>query len=187
MRGKTRTPRPLRFRLGAVVKLGRGGPLRVRGLTLQADGTGSSGQKVSTSLTDDSIGVATCHSVLVTACPATVQPGAWGGITLTGGSANGALVNAAVRYAATGILITSGASSTSGSSVFGLVVSGSSIGPSAIDGINAVKTAISVTTSSISGGAHGITPDPRGGNSRPPPRLHRDPVPAPHAASPLCP
>src|SRR2546430_1040345 len=178
MRGKTRTPRPLRFRLGAVVKLGRGGPLRVRGLTLQADGTGSSGQKVSTSLTDDSIGVATCHSVLVTACPATVQPGAWGGITLTGGSANGALVNAAVRYAATGILITSGASSTSGSSVFGLVVSGSSIGPNAIDGISAVKTAISVSTSSISGGAHGISVDLSGGVSGTPVPRRRNRVTA---------
>ncbi|TME82177.1 MAG: right-handed parallel beta-helix repeat-containing protein [Chloroflexi bacterium] len=108
---------------------------------------------------------------MVNACPATVQPGAWGGITLTGGTANGALVNAAVRFAATGILITSGASSTSGSSVFGLVVSGSSIGPSAIDGINAVKTAISVTTSSISGGARGITVDLSGGIPGTPVRL----------------
>src|SRR5207248_10342313 len=117
------TARTLTVRAGDVVKVGNGGLLQLQGVNLQADDTGSSGQKVFTSLTDDSVGVATCQSVLVTACPATVQPGVWGGITLTGGTANGALVNAAVRYAATGILITSGASSTSGSSVFGLVVS----------------------------------------------------------------
>src|SRR5438552_265232 len=51
------------------------------------------------------------------------------------------------------------------------MVSGSSIGPSAIDGINAVKTAISVTTSSISGGAHGITVDLSGGIPGTPVRL----------------
>src|SRR3989475_2831261 len=147
------SPHTLTVKAGDVVKVGNGGLLKLQGANLHADDTGTSSQKVFTSLTDDSVGVATCRSVVVIACTGVVQPppqpGDWGGIILTGGTANGALVNAAVRYASTGILITSGASSTSGSSVFGLVVSGSSIGPSALDGINAVKTAISVTTSSI--------------------------------------
>jgi Right handed beta helix region len=156
---------------GDIVKVGNGGLLKLQGVYLHADDTSGSSQKIFTSLTDDSVGVGACHSVLVNACPATAQPGDWGGIALTSGTANGALVNTAVRYASTGILITSGASSTSGSSVFGLVVSGSSIGPSAVDGINAVKTAISVTTSSISGGAHGISVDFSGGVPNTPVRL----------------
>src|SRR5437868_4081931 len=161
----------LTVRAGDIVKVGNGGVLKLHGVNLRADDTGSSGQKVFTSLTDDSVGVATCHSVLLNTCPTTAQPGDWGGMTLTGGSANGALVNAGVRYASTGILITSGASSTSGSSTFGLVVSGSSIGPSTVDGINAVKTAISVTTTSISGGAHGVTVDLSGTPQGTPVRL----------------
>src|SRR3989454_857156 len=169
------SPRTLTVKAGDVVKVGNGGLLKLQGANLHADDTGTSSQKVFTSLTDDSVGVATCRSVVVIACTGVVQPppqpGDWGGIILTGGTANGALVNAAVRYASTGILITSGASSTSGSSVFGLVVSGSSIGPSALDGINAVKTAISVTTSSISGGAHGISVDFSGGVPSTPVRL----------------
>src|SRR5207249_3928840 len=52
-----------------------------------------------------------------------------------------------------------------------LVVSGSSIGPNAIDGISAVKTAISVSTSSISGGAHGISVYLSGGIPGTPVRL----------------
>ena len=165
------SPHTLTVKAGDIVKVGNGGVLNLVGANLRADDTGGSSQKVFTSLTDDSVGVATCHSVVVNTCPAAAQPGDWGGITLTGGTANGALVNAAVRYASTGILITSGASSTSGSSVFGLVVSGSSIGPSAVDGINAVKTAIAVTTSSISGGAHGISVDFSGGVPSTPVRL----------------
>jgi hypothetical protein len=155
----TVTTQTLTVRAGDVVKVGNSGVLKLQNVKFLADDTGTSSQKVFTSLTDDTAGVPTCHSVLVSACPAVVKPGDWGGIILTDGTAKGALVNASVRYASTGILITSGASSTSGSSVFGLVVSASSIGPSAVDGINAVKTAISVTTSSISGGTHGISVD----------------------------
>jgi len=157
------SPHTLTVNGGDIVKVGNGGVLNLQGVNLLADDTGSSGQKVFTSLTDDSVGVATCRSAVVIGCTGVVQPppqpGDWGGILLTGGTANGALVNASVRYASTGILISSGATATSGSSVFGLVVSGSSIGPSAIDGINAAKTAISVTTSSFSGGTHGIIVD----------------------------
>jgi hypothetical protein len=156
---------------GDIVKVGNGGLLDLQGVNLYADGTGTSSQKVFTSLTDDSVGVATCHSAVVIACAGAPRAGDWHGINLTGSGANGALVNAAVRYASTGILITSGASSTSGSSVFGLVVAGSSIGPSAADGISAVKTAISVTNSSISGGTHGVSVDFSGGVPSTPVRL----------------
>ena len=148
---------------GDIVKVGNGGLLNLQGVNLKADDTGVGSQKVFTSLTDDSVGVATCRSAVVIGCTGLVQPlpqpGDWGGIILARSGANGTLVNAVVRYASTGILINSGASSTSASSVFGLVVSGSTIGPSAVDGINATGTPISVTTSSFSGGTHGISVD----------------------------
>ena len=167
-----RSPHILTVNGGDIVKVGNGGLLDLQGVKLNADDTtASSSQKVFTSLTDDSVGVATCHSAVVISCAGVPHTGDWHGIGLTGNGANGALVNAAVRYASTGILITSGASSTSGSSVFGLVVSGSSIGPSGVDGINAVKTAISVTTSTISGGSHGINVDFSGGLASTPLRL----------------
>jgi hypothetical protein len=156
---------------GDIVKVGNGGLLNLQGVNLKADDTGVGSQKVFTSLTDDSVGVAACHSAVVTACSSAPQAGDWGGISLTGAGANGSLVNAAVRYASTAILITSGASSTSASSLFGLVVSGSSIGPTAIDGINAARTPISVTTTSFSGGAHGISVDFSGGMPSTPVRL----------------
>ncbi|TMF97897.1 MAG: hypothetical protein E6I10_06140, partial [Chloroflexi bacterium] len=54
------TARTLTVRAGDVVKVGNGGLLQLQGVNLQADDTGSSGQKVFTSLTDDSVGVATC-------------------------------------------------------------------------------------------------------------------------------
>jgi hypothetical protein len=144
---------------GDIVKVGNGGLLNLQGVNLRADDTGISSQKVFTSLTDDTVGVLACHSAVVTACTAVAHAGDWGGIVLGGSGANATLVNAAVRYASTGILITSGASSTFGSSVFGLVVSGSSIGPTLVDGINAATTPVSVTTSSFSGGTHGISID----------------------------
>jgi hypothetical protein len=144
---------------GDIVKVGNGGLLNLQGVNLKADDTGISSQKVFTSLTDDTVGVLACHSAVVTACTAVAHAGDWGGIVLGGSGANATLVNAAVRYASTGILITSGASSTFGSSVFGLVVSGSSIGPTLVDGINAATTPVSVTTSSFSGGTHGISID----------------------------
>jgi hypothetical protein len=144
---------------GDIVKVGNGGVLNLQGVNLRADDTGTSSQKVFTSLTDDTVGAVACHSAVVVACAAVAHPGDWGGIVLGGSGANATLVNAAVRYASTGILITSGASSTSGSSGFGLAVSGSSFGPSLNDGINATATPISVTTSSFNGGTHGISVD----------------------------
>lgn len=150
---------------GDIVKVGNGGMLNLQGVNLKGDDTGNGSQKVFTSLTDDSVGVPTCHSALVTGCPGAASAGDWGGISLNGTGANGTLVNGAVRYAATGILISSGTSSTYGSSVFGLVVSGTSIGPSAIDGINGAKTALSVTTSTVSGGTHGVSVDFTGATS----------------------
>ncbi len=158
------SPHTLTVNAGDIVKVGNGGMpnggmLNLQGVNLKADDTGNSSQKVFTSLTDDSVGVATCHSAIVTGCTGAAKAGDWNGISLNGSGANGTLVNAAVRYASTGILITSGASSTFGSSTYGLLVSGSRIGPSVIDGINVAKTAISVTNSTISGGTHGVSVD----------------------------
>src|ERR1700730_1835916 len=153
------SPHTLTVNAGDIVKAGNGGLLNLQGVNLKADDTGVSSQKVFTSLTDDTLGVLACHSAVVSGCTGVAHPGDWGGIVLSGSGANATLANTAVRYATTGIQIASGASSTFGSSVFGLVVSGSSIGPTAFDGINAATTPISVTTTSFSGGTHGFSFD----------------------------
>jgi Concanavalin A-like lectin/glucanases superfamily/IPT/TIG domain len=144
---------------GDIVKVGNGGALNLQGAALRADDTGSSVQKILTSLTDNSAGVVACPSVLQSGCgPAAVPaPGDWAGITLSGTTAKGTVVNASVRYAGTGISITNGATSTYGSSSFGLVVSQSIVASSNTDGIFASNTPISVTDSSINGGIHGAS------------------------------
>jgi len=148
---------------GDIVKVGNGGILNLQGATLRADDTGSSAQKVFTSLTDNSAGVVACPSVLLPGCAA-AAPGDWGGISLTGAGANATIVNGSVRYAATGISITNSATSTYGSSSFALMVSRSTVASSKADGIVATNTAISITDSTISGGVHGaivsLTNDP---------------------------
>ncbi|HET9847100.1 MAG TPA: right-handed parallel beta-helix repeat-containing protein, partial [Candidatus Dormibacteraeota bacterium] len=149
---------------GDIVKVGNGGTINLDGGRLQADDTSSSSQKIFTTLADNSAGVAACPSVFLAAgCSAATSY--WGGITLPVGVASlqsdGTLVNAAVRYARTGINISSGATATFASSVYGLVVAGSTIGPVQVDGIKATATAVSVTNSTVngSGGLHGITAD----------------------------
>ena len=156
----------LEVKAGDIVKVGNGGAIRLNGGKLKADDTGSSSQKVFTSLGDDSVGVHACGSALLPGCvgPTGVD---WGGIQVTNGNANpslnpaanGALLNTTIRYALTGILIDSMAGSTFGSSTFGLVVSHSSVGPTGADAIVTKKTPISVTDSIVSGASHGINAD----------------------------
>ena len=100
---------------GDIVKI-RNGTINLKGGRLRADDLNNSGQKVFTSLGDTTAGVG-CPAALVPGCPAPAA-GDWGGINLTNGT-DATLVNAAVRYASTGILINSGAMSTYGSSSFG--------------------------------------------------------------------
>ena len=139
---------------GDIVKVGNGGALNLQGAALRADSTASSVQKIFTSLTDNSAGVVACPSVLLSGCgPA--APGDWAGISLSGTTAKGTVVNASVRYAGTGISITNGATTTYGSSSFGLVVSQSTVASTKTDGVFASNTPISVTDSIISGGVHG--------------------------------
>ena len=145
----------LTVRAGDIVKI-RNGTINLRGGHLRADDVASSSKKVFTSLADTTAGVG-CPSALVPGCPAAAA-GDWGGVNLTGG-ADATVIDAAIRYASTGILIDSGATSTYASSSFGLVVSSTSIGPSLLDGIKAVNTSISVASSTISGGVHGISAD----------------------------
>ena len=155
----------LTINAGDIVKVGRGvggGVLDLQGGNLRADSTATSSQKIFTSLSDNSAGVIACPSALLPGCGGAAA-GDWGGIKLSGAGANGAIVNASIRNAATGINIVSGATATSGSSAFGLVVSRSAVGPSQFDGIASSKTAISVTDSTISGGVHGISADLTGG------------------------
>ena len=109
----------LEVKAGDIVKVGNGGAIRLNGGKLKADDTGSSSQKVFTSLGDDSVGVHACGSALLPGCvgPTGVD---WGGIQVTNGNANpslnpaanGALLNTTIRYALTGILIDSMAGST---------------------------------------------------------------------------
>jgi len=94
-----------------------------------------------------------------------------GGIVLTGGTANGALVNASVRYASTGILISSGATSTSGSSVFGLSCRGAASGPPPPMASTRSRRRFRFRSSSISGGTHGIKVDFSGAVPSTPVRL----------------
>ncbi|MDQ6721905.1 MAG: fibronectin type III domain-containing protein [Candidatus Dormibacteraeota bacterium] len=130
---------------------------------LRADDTSNAGQKVFTSLSDDMAGVAVCHpaSVLLPGCTG-AAPGDWGGINLT---SDGALVNGAVRYAATGINVSSGASKTFGSSSYGLLVSRSRIDATKFDAIDSLGTPASLTNSSINGAIHGVEVDFTGGPS----------------------
>src|SRR3989442_1645763 len=144
-----------------IVKI-RNGTINLNGGHLRADDVTNTAKKGFTSLADTTAGVG-CPSALVPGCPAAAA-GDWGGINLTGGT-DGTLVNGTVRYASTGIHVDGGATSTFASSSFGLVVSGSSIGPSKTDGINAVKTPVSVTDSTISHGVHGISADFGGASS----------------------
>ena len=151
----------LTVRAGDIVKVGNGGTINLDGGQLQADDTSTSSQKIFTSLSDNAAGVAACPSVFLAAGCGTTT-GYWGGILLpTSGAkhSNGALVNALIRYANTGIDITSGATSTSGSSTYGLLVSHSTIGPTQADAVDSTQTAISITNSTISGSVHGISAD----------------------------
>jgi len=139
---------------GDIVKVGNGGALNLQGAALRADNTASSAQKIFTSLTDNSAGVVACPSVLLSGCgPA--APGDWAGISLSGSTARGTVVNASVSYAGTGISITNGAATTYGSSSFGLVVSQSMVASTKTDGVFASNTPVSITDSSVSGGIHG--------------------------------
>ena len=143
---------------GDIVKVGNGGTLNLPGASLRADGTTSTAQKIFTSLTDNSAGVVACPSVLQSGCgPAAVPaPGDWAGILLSGSTPRGTVVNASVRYAGTGISIANGATTTYGSSSFGLVVSHSTVASTKTDGVFASNTPVSITDSSISGGIHGV-------------------------------
>ena len=156
----------LKLAAGDIVKVGKGfikltAAATPNDATLSADSTGSSSQKIFTSLADNAAGVIACPSSLLPTCSPGSEPvaGAWSGLILTG-DASGAFVNTSIRNASTGITIDSKAVSTAGSSVFGLTVSHSSIGPSSGDGINAKDTPVSVTDSTIwnkpGQGLHGL-------------------------------
>ncbi|HEY9287957.1 MAG TPA: right-handed parallel beta-helix repeat-containing protein, partial [Candidatus Dormibacteraeota bacterium] len=140
---------------GDVVKVGNGGTLLLQGVTMRADNTGTSAQKIFTSLADNAAGVAACPSQLLPGCKA-ANPGDWGGINLSGAAANGALINAAVRYAGTGISITGSTAHSPTSSSFALVVARSSISSSLGDAVDALNTSLSVTDSTITGAVNGI-------------------------------
>ena len=153
----------LRVAGGSVVK--SIGAINLTGARLDAT---DSGDKVFTSLRDP-IGIDSCHSVLVASCPTVLAGGEWGGIDLIGAGSNAAISHARILYAGTGVRISNGATSTLGSTNFGLTISGSTIGPTFADGVNALDTPISVSDTTFgcpagvctgpSSGDHGITAD----------------------------
>ena len=134
---------------GDIVKVK--GSLTLAGGAVRADSVTTASTKVFTSLTDDSAGIPACHSILM-ACSGSAAVGDWSGIVLspvsqTVSGSGSDFVNAAIRYAGTGIADTSRATGTANSLAFGLTVSRTAIGPSKVDGINAVGTPVSVTDS----------------------------------------
>ncbi len=148
---------------GGIVK--SSGTIDLTGATLDARGAVD---KVFTSLRDP-IGIDSCHSVLVASCPTVLAGGEWGGINLIGAGSNGAISHARILYAGTGVRISNGATSTLGSTNFGLTISSSAIGPTFADGVNALDTPILVSDTTFgcptgvctgpSSGDHGITAD----------------------------
>lgn len=141
------------LRSGDVVKV-KGGTINLTNTTLDASDTsvsGPAGAKIFTSLRDNSVGIAAGCSVFVQVCspPLPLPPGEWGGIDLIGAGANATIANANIEYATTGIQIANGATSTLGGAPYGLVVTGSSIGPTFADGIDATDTAISVASTTL--------------------------------------
>ncbi|MDQ6709541.1 MAG: right-handed parallel beta-helix repeat-containing protein [Candidatus Dormibacteraeota bacterium] len=169
---KTGVVRPLGYlldgdlNLAGTLQVGAGDIVKSNGALnvghLRADNTSNAGQKVFTSLSDDVAGLAVCHpaSVLLPGCTGAAA-GDWSGINLAG---DGALVNSAIRYAATGINVSSGAATTFGSSSYGLLVSRSHIDATKFDAIDSLGTPASVTDSSINGAIHGVQVDFTGGS-----------------------
>jgi|GEM_PF-2886366 len=143
-----------------------GGTINLTNSKLDASGT--TDVKTFTSLRDP-IGIASCPSVFAPSCgPAVLPGGEWGGINLAGGSS--ANINKAnIFYATTGVRIAGGATSTPLTPNYGLIVSGSTIGPTFSDGIFASGTPISVTGTNfqcvaagcqaLAAGDHGISAD----------------------------
>lgn len=170
------TDSTLTLKAGDIVKISNG-RLTLAGGRLDASDTSSSSQKVFTSLQDTTIGVPCPASLSSVNCSGAGAPGQWNGIDLTANvtKADGTLVNTAIRNATTGIFIDSQATSTVASSVYGLVVSRSSVMSGTIDGIGDSATAISVTDSTINGmnglQGHGINVDLTGSAAGTPVRL----------------
>ncbi len=169
---KTGVVRPLGYlldgdlNLAGTLQVGAGDIVKSNGALnvghLRADNTSNASQKVFTSLSDDVAGLAVCHpaSVLLPGCTGAAA-GDWNGINL---ASDGALVNSAIRYAATGINVSSGAATTFGSSSYGLLVSRSHIDATKFDAIDSLGTPASITDSSINGAIHGIQVDFTGGS-----------------------
>jgi hypothetical protein len=147
---------------GDVVKVGNQGSIALDGGSLRGDDSSTSESKIFTSLGDTSAGVSACPPALMAGCGAP-RTGDWGGIVVSGtsgtGSARGDLINAVIRYATTGLSITSQAQASFDSSLYGFTVSKSIIGPTKLDAITASATPVSVTDSTITLAQHGIAFD----------------------------
>ncbi len=152
----------LKVKAGDVVKV-LGGSINVSGASLDASDTSTSVAKVFTSLLDDGVGLAACRSVLVASC-APPAPGDWGGINLTEDGnhnrADAAILNARIRYAATGVAISSAATATVGSTSFGLMIGKTTVDQVRSDGVRVQDTSASVTDSTIADtGGRGLNVD----------------------------
>jgi hypothetical protein len=156
---------------GGIVKVS-GGAINLNGGTLLADDTTTASGKVFTSLADNTAGMLACPSALLPACAGPMTKD-WGGINLAADSGgppthhgNGSFVNATIRYATTGITISSGATASPDSSSYGLTVVRSRFSQTAGDAISGQNTPVLITNSSItSAGGRGINVDLLGDTS----------------------
>src|SRR5919201_4687972 len=147
---------------GDVVKV-MGGGITLTGGALKA---GSSGLKSFTSMRDNGVGIQACPSVFVQTCMATVPSNEWIGIDLSG--ATGRINNANILFPTKGVTASGAPASVAAPDghAYGLVVTGSRIGPTFSDSVATSGTAAYVASSSFCRidanvlKPDGITPNP---------------------------
>src|SRR5256885_15811430 len=134
------------------------GTLTFQGATLDAIAGGAT----ITTIRDNTVGLALCPSVFITTCGTPVA-GGWGSLsfpqdfttTLRG---NGALTGTTIKFPQTAFSIFSGATSTVGSTSFGLLLSNVTITNASGDGIQAGSTPVSMSGGAITNfGSQGIS------------------------------
>ncbi|HET9849372.1 MAG TPA: right-handed parallel beta-helix repeat-containing protein, partial [Candidatus Dormibacteraeota bacterium] len=114
-----------------VVKV-QGGGITLTGGLLKAE---SAGRKTFTSMRDNSIGIQACPSVFVQTCLTTLPSNEWVGLDLAGAAAQ--INNAYILYPTKGVYATNAPPrfQAPDTTSYGLVLTGSTIGPSFSDGI----------------------------------------------------
>src|SRR5437870_6260647 len=134
------------------------GTLTFQGATLDA----TAGGATITTIRDNTVGLQLCPSVFITTCGIPVA-GDWGPLNFTQDftttlRGNGALVGTTIKFPQTAFSIFSGATSTVGSTGFGLLLSNVTITNASGDGIQAGSTPVSMSGGAITNfGSQGIS------------------------------